>query len=60
MICDDCLFQLGIDEYEYHSPASRRRYTCSICDEFVPTSRGYNHDVYMDRIIEKYIGEGEG
>lgn len=59
MICDDCLFERGIDEYEFHRPHRYVHYTCTICGEFISTNRGYNHNKNMDRLIEKYIGDGK-
>ena len=42
MICEDCIFELGLEEYEYHRPNLRHRYRCRRCDEIVPSPRGNN------------------
>jgi hypothetical protein len=56
MICEDCLFEKGLEEYEFHHQSHRyKHYTCSICGELVSMNRGYNHKEYMDNLIEKYI-----
>lgn len=53
MICDDCLFQLGIDEYEYHRPSMNRRFRCTVCDEVVPTRRESNFESRLILAITK-------
>ena len=58
MICDDCQFALGLDDYDWYSP-TRCRYECTICGELVPTRNGIHHEEIMDKLIEKYLGKGE-
>ena len=49
-MCDDCLFELGLEEYDWYSP-TRSRYRCSRCQELVP-SPGPNNNFLEDRILE--------
>jgi len=50
MICEDCLFQLGIEEYEIlHT--RRGSYVCRRCDEIVPAAN-VNGNLIEDSIME--------
>jgi len=49
MLCDDCLFEMGVDDYDLYSPSRYGRYVCSKCQEVVP-SRVWNN--LQDRLIE--------
>lgn len=59
MICEDCIYELGIEEYEYHRPSRKTRYRCSRCDEIVPIPSGganiENNIIYAMEHKEKKI-----
>lgn len=52
MICEDCQFELGIEEYELHfRNSSRKHYRCQRCQEIVPMPN-IAGNLIEDRILE--------
>ena len=51
MICEDCIFELGLEEYELHQPSRKTRYRCQRCDEIVP-ARNINGNLIEDKLLQ--------
>lgn len=50
MMCDDCIFELGLEEYDWHRPSMKTRFRCSRCQEIVPMP-SVNHVLIEDKLL---------
>lgn len=53
MICEDCIFEMGLTDYEFHSPARHNSYICKRCDERVPARKGYDIEERIHILISE-------